>query len=257
MIIMNDPVGSMSVIILAAGLGTRMKSKRAKVLHPLMGRAMILYVVETARQIAGENIIVVVGHQAESVRSIVSECATVTYAYQREQRGTGHAVQTAMPHIKQSVADVVILCGDVPLLTARTIHDLIVDHRRNSRDITLLAVELENPTGYGRVVLDENGSLLKIVEEADATDAQRAIKTINSGIYCVSREALADTVQKLNPNNAQGEFYLTDIIEIGKENGKSIGVLFGKDAEEVSGVNTLSDLNSAEQILSMRRAEMS
>lgn len=241
-----------AVIILAAGLGTRMKSDKAKVLHELMGRAMILYVVETAQQVAGDNIILVVGHQADRVQSIVSAHATVQYALQKEQLGTGHAVQTAVPYLNDPITDIVILCGDVPLLTAHTLSALVDDHREKGWDITLLAVDVEDPSGYGRLILDGNRTVMKIVEEADASDAQKQIQTINTGIYCVKKETLLDTIGRLQPTNRQKELYLTDIIEIGNHQGKAIGVVFANDPDEMTGINTLEDLNAADRILKDR-----
>ena len=241
-----------TVIILAAGLGTRMKSDQAKVLHELMGRAMILYVVETAKAVAGDNVIVVVGHQSEMVQSIVSSCGRVLYAFQKEQLGTGHAVQTAVPLLPDQITDIVILCGDVPLLTASTVCGLVDDHREKGRDITILAVDVKDPSGYGRLILDENRCVVRIVEEADASAEQKRIQTINTGIYCVKKEALLDTIGRLRPVNRQKEFYLTDIIEIANHRGRSIGVVFGNDPDEMTGINTIEDLTLADRILKAR-----
>jgi UDP-N-acetylglucosamine diphosphorylase/glucosamine-1-phosphate N-acetyltransferase len=250
-------INKVAVIILAAGLGTRMRSKKAKVLHELMGRAMILYVVETAIQVTGENIILVVGHQADTVQSIVSAHATVQYAFQKEQLGTGHAVQIALPFLDDQTRHVVILCGDVPLLSTDTIHALVDDHIEKDRDITLLAVDLENPSGYGRLILDGNQNLIKIVEEADATAEQKKIKTVNAGIYCVKRETLITTIHQLRPTNRQQELYLTDIVEIGNNHQKTVGVRFGNDPDEISGINTIDDLCAAECVLKSRMMKKS
>jgi len=245
-----------AVVVLAAGLGTRMKSNRAKVLHELMGRPMILYVVESAKQVAAD-VIIVTGHQSDTVQSVVSAHATVCFAYQAQQRGTGHAVQTALPHLKDAVRHVLILSGDVPLLTGRTIARLVADHETCRSDITLLAVDMAEPTGYGRVLLDGNRNVLRIVEEADATPDQKRIRTINSGIYCIRKETLLWAIPKIRPDNAQGEFYLTDIIEIGRRFGKAVGVVFGEDPEEITGVNTLDDLDAAHRILQKRQMKTS
>ena len=255
--ILKHPKHNVAVIVLAAGLGTRMKSQKAKVLHELMGRPMISYVVETAKKVTGNNIILVIGHQAEKVQEVVSAGGDVTCALQKKQLGTGHAVQTALPYLKNHINEVVILCGDVPLLTAETILRLVGDHVAAQRDITVLAVDIENPKGYGRLLLDENKNILKIIEEVDATAAQKQIKTINAGIYCVKKETLVDAVQKIGSANAKGERYFTDIIEIGNRQGKSVGVIFSKDSEEVIGINTLQDLITAERILGNRFAKIS
>ena len=254
---MNDTDNDAAVIILAAGLGTRMKSQTAKVLHELSGRPMILYVVETARHVVGDNVILVVGHQAEKVRQIVSERYHVTCALQEKQLGTGHAVLTALGHLPAFTRDVIILCGDVPLLLPQTIQTLLGNHRTSNRDITLLGVELDNPKGYGRLVLDKNRNLRKIVEEADATPEQKRIKTINTGIYCVKTDILSETLQKTNTRNVQGERYLTDIIELGNNAGMDVGVVFIDNYEEIIGVNTRGELKNAETIMRKRLSKRS
>jgi UDP-N-acetylglucosamine diphosphorylase/glucosamine-1-phosphate N-acetyltransferase len=240
---------NIAIIILAAGLGTRMKSDKAKVLHPILGVPMICHVLKTACNVADRDVIVVVGHQADRVQAACQKVRPVSFALQSEQNGTGHAVQCAMPAVPENVQHVVILCGDVPLLKANTIKDLIRDHVQAARDLTLLAVELTNPTGYGRVVMNADRQLTRIVEEADADDAEKAIALINSGIYCVSRPFLAASLMELTPDNAQGELYLTDIIEVGYRWGKQIGVLVGPNPDEVSGVNTIAHLKAVETLM--------
>ncbi|MBW1699197.1 MAG: NTP transferase domain-containing protein [Deltaproteobacteria bacterium] len=246
-----------AAIVLAAGLGTRMRSQTAKVLHKISGRPMILYVLETARKVVGDNVVLVIGHQAEKVRQIVSRHAMVTYAVQEKQLGTGHAVLTALPHLKPSIRQVLILYGDVPLLMPQTILKLLDDHITFRRDISLLGVELSNPYGYGRLLFDENGHLLKVVEETDATEHQRQIKTINAGIYCAKKESLHATLHQTGMRNAQGERYLTDIIEFGNKMGMNIGVVFAKDSEEIIGINTLEELEKVETIMQKRLSKSS
>ena len=241
-----------TVVILAAGLGKRMKSPKAKVLHEVLGRPMVEYVVATARKIAGDAVVVVVGHQAEEVRRVVSRAAEAVFVHQEQQLGTGHAVMCALPHLRAECEQVLVLCGDVPLVTESTLNDLIADHERAQRDATLLAVEVDHPFGYGRVLLDHRRQICGIVEEADATDAQRAIKTINSGIYCLKRGFLAEALPRLTRRNVQGEFYLTDIIRIGYDTGRSIGVCHGHDPQEILGINTPDDLARVEAILKER-----
>ncbi|MFH0725616.1 MAG: NTP transferase domain-containing protein [Pseudomonadota bacterium] len=252
-----DVKSKCAVIILAAGLGTRMKSDKAKVLHELMGRPMVLYVVETAKKAVGDNVILVVGHQAQKVKEIVSQKENVSYALQEAQLGTGHAALVALPFLPEETQEVIILCGDVPLLRPETVCRLLSDHSRSCRDLTLLAVEVENPTGYGRILFDNNRNLLKIVEEADATAEQKKIKTINSGIYCVKKLFLCDALKKINTNNAQGELYLTDIIEIGYRERKAVGVMVSSNAEETIGVNSREDLLLAEKVLRRRSLKLS
>ena len=248
---------NVAVIILAAGLGTRMKSNKAKVLHELLGRPMILYVTKTAVNVAGNDVIAVIGHQAEKVREIVSNTYEVHYAYQEEQLGTGHAVMCGLPYLAEHVEKVVILCGDVPLLTPETIIELVEKHENEKNDITVLAVEIDEPTGYGRIVADSDGNVSRIVEEADAGPPEKEIKIINSGIYCVEKEYLKEALEKIEPDNAQNELYLTDIIEIGKKDTKKIGLLVGNYADEVIGINSCDDLTAAEVLMKNKEGKTS
>jgi len=246
-----------AVIILAAGLGTRMKSSKAKVLHEILGKPMVMYVVEVAKKIAGDNVVLVIGNQAEKVRKVVSEQTDALFALQEEQLGTGHAVMCAIPQIPDHVREVIILCGDVPLLTEKTLTGLLEDHMKAERDISLLAVEIENPKGYGRLLIDENKHLTAIVEEADASAEQKELRIINAGIYCVKKEILFDSLKKITSDNVKGEFYLTDIVEIGYRNKSTMGVLVGDDWKETVGVNTQQDLMTAENIMRARMRNMS
>lgn len=246
---MDNPLKNVSIIILAAGLGTRMKSNMAKVLHNIKGKPMISHVLVSACDVAGENVIVVVGHQADLVKEACLKMSSVSFALQKEQRGTGHAVLCAMPEVPETTENVIILCGDVPLLRAGTIRALLADHVKENRELTLLAVELEDPTGYGRLVINADRELTRIVEEADATQDEKSISTVNSGIYCVTKDFLSASLKKISPDNAQREFYLTDIIGVGYSMGKHIGVLVGSSPEETTGVNTLADLNAVEALM--------
>ncbi len=246
-----------AVVILAAGMGKRMKSGKAKVLHEILGKPMIIYVVETANRIAGNNVVLVIGNQADKVREVVSESAEVIFALQKDQLGTGHAVSCALPYLPDHTQEVVVLCGDVPLLTFETVMRLIKDHVKAKRDISLLAVEIDNPKGYGRVLSDKNGNVSGIVEEADASAEQKRIKTINTGIYCIKKEFLFDSLQKVKSDNIQGEFYLTDIVKIGYREGKVVGVIIGGDGEETIGVNNRHDLMTVENIMRNRLRNIS
>ena len=243
---------NVAVIILAAGQGTRMKSDKAKVLHEIAGRPMILYVIDAARNIVGDNVIVVIGHQAQTVRNLISETAQVHFAYQEEQLGTGHAVQCAVPSLPDGCNEVVILCGDVPLIRVATITELIEGHLSAARDLSLLAVEVENPYGYGRVLVDEKRQVIGIIEESDASADQKQIKLINAGIYCINKSFLLKALPRLRTNNAQSELYLTDIMGIGHSENKNIGVMIGTDPSEVIGVNTVQELNRVETIMISR-----
>ena len=246
LILMNDQV---AVVILAAGLGTRMKSNKAKVLHEVCGKPMIQYVAETARKVAGNNVVLVVGNQAAQVRRAVSKLGSFSFAYQKEQRGTGHAVFCALSHIPSGCQEVVILCGDVPLIKADTVKALIKSHAAEQRDLSVLAVELEDATGYGRILLDENGRVKAIVEESDATAVQKRIRLINTGIFCVRKDFLLQTVPRIKSDNAQGEIYFTDIVQIAYSEKNHIGVTIGGDHLEVIGINTIQELEKVEQAM--------
>jgi bifunctional N-acetylglucosamine-1-phosphate-uridyltransferase/glucosamine-1-phosphate-acetyltransferase GlmU-like protein len=209
------------------------------------------------KKIAGNNIILVVGNQAEKVRKMVSEKTNVLFALQEEQLGTGHAVLCAIPKVPSHVQEVVILCGDVPLLSEKTLLKLLEDHIKAERDISLLAVEIENPKGYGRILIDENRRLKGIIEEADASEEQKRLKIVNAGIYCIKKEILFDSLKKITSDNVKGEFYLTDIVENGYRNKHTMGVLVGDDWEETVGVNTKEDLKTAENNMRDRMMIMS
>ena len=253
---MSNTRKNVAAIILAAGLGTRMKSEKAKVLHELLGKPMILYVVETARKIVGNHLVVVIGYQAEKVRKVVLKNVNASFSFQKKQLGTGHAVWCALPFLPDFIEEVIILCGDVPMLSSETALCLLNDHMASKRDLSVLAVDIENPRGYGRILLDENGKVKKIVEESDATEQQKSIRTINTGIYCAKKEFLMDSLSKVKPVNVKGEFYLTDIIEIGYNEGKIVGVMAGSDHEEVLGVNSYQDLKVAEQVMHNRQGKI-
>jgi len=242
----------LAAVILAAGLGKRMKSDKAKVLHEINGKPMVMYVIETAKKIVGNNIVVVIGKQAEKVSEIVSKEYKVIFALQKEQLGTGDAVKCALPFLPEYSEQVLILCGDVPLLSYDTVKRLYEEHIRLSRDISVLAVEAGNPKGYGRIILDNEKNVSGIVEETDATDAQKQIKIINSGIYCVKKKFLEYSLNKISSNNAQSEFYFTDIIKIGYNYNKNIGAVIGQDNEELLGINSIQDLIAMERIIQKR-----
>jgi len=241
-----------AVVILAAGLGTRMKSDRAKVLHEVLGRPMVSYVVETAVKVAGENIVLVVGHQAEKVQEALAEFAHVRYAHQPEQLGTAHAVACSLPAIPDGCRHILILCGDVPLVTEKTVRELIGDHLKSLRDVTVLAMPVERPTGYGRIIIGTAGRVAAIVEETDATAEQKKIKVVNTGIYCVEIKFLRQALNKISNDNAQGELYLTDIIAIGNMEKKNVGAMIVENGNEFHGINSMADLEVAEELMRQR-----
>lgn len=239
-------------VILAAGLGKRMKSDKAKVLHEINGRPMIMYILETAKKIADNNIVVVVGNQAEKVREVVSKNYNVIFALQQKQLGTGHAVKCALPFLPKYSEQVIILYGDVSLLSFDTIKKFYEDHIKLDRDVSVLAVKIDNPKGYGRIIMDERNCISGIIEEADANDEQRRINIVNSGVYCIKKDFLEYSLNKIKANNAQGEFYLTDVIKVGYSENKKVGAMIGQDSEEILGVNSMEELMLVEGIIKKR-----
>ena len=252
---MSELFEKTAVIILAAGKGTRMKSGRAKVLHEINAVPMIHYVVKTALSVTAEDVFIVVGHQAAEVESVVSACFKVNFVLQKEQKGTGHAVQCVLPYLSETIKHIVILCGDVPLLTSHTVHELLVGHQRLHNDITVLAVNVVDPKGYGRVIINGNREIERIVEDADASDRQKEITLINTGIYCVKKAVLESILGQIRANNVQNEFYLTDIVGIGNRRGLKLGVEIGGNPQEVIGINDSKELSRAEKILLSSRGE--
>jgi bifunctional UDP-N-acetylglucosamine pyrophosphorylase / glucosamine-1-phosphate N-acetyltransferase len=248
----NGPRATLDVLILAAGLGTRMKSRRAKVLHKLGGRPIIAHVCRTAALLEPRRTYVIVGHQADDVRAAVKKelgSDQVVFVNQSEQRGTGDAVMAARSSLGEANSTVLILSGDVPLVHAETLRALVEQHHADRAACTMLTVRLENPTGYGRVVRDEAGSFLKIVEQKDATEDERQIREINAGIYCFDSEKLFQALERVRPTNSQGEYYLTDVPGILRFDGEQVTLCRHHDAREVSGVNTLAELAEFENLL--------
>src|SRR5690349_15792019 len=219
---------------MAAGLGTRMKSNRAKVLHQLGGLPLIIHVARTARTLDPHSIIVVIGHQAdevkEAVRAEIGDLAA--FALQATQRGTGDAVESARQLLENSNSTLVILSGDVPLIKPETLHRLVEHHRNTNSDCSILTVRLENPTGYGRVIRDEHNAFVRIVEQKDANDEERQVKEINSGIYCFDTRKLFNALRAVEPTNQQGEYYLTDVPGILLREGAIVTCFLHQDARE-------------------------
>jgi len=241
-----------ATVILAAGEGTRMKSDLAKVLHPLDGRPMIHYVVELSLSLGAKRTIVVVGHQGERVKQALKGYP-LEFAYQREQLGTGHAVFQTEPHLRNFDGDVLILYGDVPLLTKRTIWRLINLHWRSASAATLLTAELDDPSGYGRIIRNGVAYVERIVEDGDASEEERKVREVNTGTYIFQRAPLFSALTKITPDNKQGEYYLTDVIGVLRGEGFAVSALKTEDFDETRGVNTIEQLKMAEQILRRRK----
>ncbi len=240
-----------AVIILAAGKGTRMKSPTAKVLHPIRSTPMIQFVLDTAVRLVGDNVVVVVGTQAELVKHVVSSSyPKVGFALQEKQLGTGHAVLCALPVLGERIEHVLILCGDVPFLKIGTLNNLVHTHVKRNHIITIVGARLENPHGYGRLVMNERKQVCRIVEEADAMEEEKRITLINTGIYCVHRQSLDTMLGQIKPDNAQKEMYLTDIVGIAAAGGLPIGMIECEDPNEILGINTILDLKRAESVIS-------
>ena len=250
-------MSSFTAVILAAGMGTRMRSDMPKVLHKVCGRELCRWVIGAAKAAGAETTVAVIGHKAELVREkLDGEC---NFAVQSEQLGTGHAVMQAEEFIKAAAGgNVVILNGDTPLITADTIKKAIEAHEASGNKATVITAELDDATGYGRIVRDSSGGVVKIVEHKDATDKERAIKEINSGMYVFSAESLLFALGRLTPNNAQGEYYLTDTIEILLSNGDKVGAYVIDDNDEIRGINDRVQLAEAETIMRdrLRRIHM-
>lgn len=231
-----------------------MKSKRAKVLHELGGAPMIAHVVRAAQALEPRRILVIVGHQAEEVeRAVLAEIGELAgFVIQAEQRGTGDAVESARNQLEDSDSLVLVLSGDVPMIRVDTLRKLIEHHGSTDAACTILSVRLENPTGYGRIIRDESDAFQKIVEQRDATDEQRQVKEINSGIYCFEAKELFQALRKLEPKNDQREYYLTDVPEIILTRGGAVTVFVHTEPREVYGINTRAELAEFENL--MRRS---
>lgn len=240
---------SFSLVVLAAGFGKRMKSEKSKVVFKVCGKEMINRVIDEAKKAGVENTCVIVGHQAEMVKNAVGDGAE--FALQAEQLGTGHAVMQAKDFIEKS-ENVIILSGDTPLITSDTLKSLMDTHEEKSNSCTVLTAKVDNPFGYGRIVRDETGDVLKIVEQKDANDEEAKISEINSGMYCFNAKKLLSSLDKLTNNNAQGEYYLTDTLSIMKNEGLKVGAFTAGDALEISGVNDRVQLAEAEKIMRKR-----
>ena len=240
----------MNIVILAAGMGKRMRSRLPKVLQPLAGKPMLAHVLEKARLLGKNNrIIVVVGHGAEAVKNYFSQAEDITFALQSEQLGTGHALLQALPYCEKGEPTLVLL-GDVPLIRSETLTKLV---QAAGDGVGLLTVKLSNPKGYGRIV-HENGAVRAIVEEKDATEQQRAIDEVNTGIMVLPTQYLDRWLNELGNQNAQGEYYLTDVIARAVAEGVEVNAALADSATEVEGVNNKVQLAALERAYQMDRA---
>ena len=237
-------------VIMAAGKGTRMKSNKSKLVHKIYGKELVKRVAELAYKVGSDEVVAVVGHLREQVQETLGD--SVKYAYQEELLGTGHAVMQAIPYLQGKKGRVVVLYGDVPIIRPETLKKLIEKSITSKEYATLLTAIYENPTGYGRIVRDEGGSIEKIVEEKDASNSEKKIKEINSGIYCFDIEELLKALNLIKPNNAQGEYYLTDVIKIMNDKGLKTGAVIVEDNTEILGVNDRAQLELLTRVMRMR-----
>ncbi|MFF0579258.1 bifunctional UDP-N-acetylglucosamine diphosphorylase/glucosamine-1-phosphate N-acetyltransferase GlmU [Streptosporangium saharense] len=245
-----------AVIVLAAGEGTRMKSKTPKILHELCGRTLVDHMLTAARGLEPGRLIVVIGHERDRVQEHLSLTSPDALpVIQEEQRGTGHAVRVVLETVGAIEGTVLVTYGDTPLLRTETLAALLERHEADGNAVTVLSAEVPDPYGYGRIVRDTTGAVLQIVEEKDATPGQRAIKEMNSGVYAFDGALLADAVKRVSTSNAQGEEYLTDVLSILREDGHRVGAHVAADHVEVEGVNDRVQLAFARRVLNTRLLE--
>jgi bifunctional UDP-N-acetylglucosamine pyrophosphorylase/glucosamine-1-phosphate N-acetyltransferase len=249
---------NLDVLVLAAGLGTRMRSNLAKVLHQLDGRPLINHVCRTATALAPRKIYVVIGHQGETVKTAVLEELNENFAefvWQTEQLGTGHAVNAAREFLETEDSTLLVLSGDVPMIRAETLAALVQQHRNHrgkGAACTILTVKLNDPNGYGRVVRNAEGLFDRIVEQKDASDEEKLIKEINSGIYCFDTRKLFAALARVRNDNAQGEYYLTDVPALLRHEGETVAVYHHLDPNEIEGINNRAQLAEMERVMRYR-----
>lgn len=239
-----------SAIVLAAGLGSRMKSKHHKVLHNVCGKPMILHILDELAKMDLEQVIVVLGQQRDKVATIIGDRAQI--ALQEEQLGTGHAVKAAIPHLRSTIDTTIVLYGDAPLIRAETMERLFQERECQNAAACVLTAQVSNPTGLGRVITDFNQAVEKIVEEKDATLDEKAIQLINTGIYAFRTGDLVASINQIRPDNAQGEYYLTDTLSVLRSQNHAVYSICVDDPDEIASVNDLVQLADVERILRHR-----
>jgi bifunctional UDP-N-acetylglucosamine pyrophosphorylase/glucosamine-1-phosphate N-acetyltransferase len=246
----NKPMKNLAVIILAAGRGKRMKSQLPKALHPICGKAILLYVLDLAKRLKPKKIVVVLGHRYTEVKKILPDRTKTVI--QRRLLGSADAVKRAKPFLKDFKGSVLVLYADNPLLTEETLEQFVDYHLKNKSDATLLTAVLQDPSGYGRIIRDKSHNICKIVEEKDANDYQKTIKEINTGVMCFNKQKLFSALQKVRLNKIKNEYYLTDVIQVLYQRLALIESLRVKRPEEAKGINSLRDLAEAEKIMQAR-----
>ncbi|MEX3504636.1 bifunctional UDP-N-acetylglucosamine diphosphorylase/glucosamine-1-phosphate N-acetyltransferase GlmU [Corynebacterium sp. LK2510] len=249
-----------AVVVLAAGAGTRMKSATQKTLHEIGGRSLLSHSLHAAASISPAHVVAVVGHQRDQVSPAVDSIAEqmgidIAQAVQEEQNGTGHAVQVGLGALPDFTGTVVVTNGDVPLLTGETLQKLVDAHRSAAAAVTVLSLEFDNPTGYGRIIRNSAGEVEAIVEEKDANDEQKRVHEVNSGVFAFDAATLRDALTRIDSNNAQGELYITDVLGIARGDGKTVTAFTAPDARELAGVNDRVQLAEAGKELNRRTVE--
>ncbi|MBI5399498.1 NTP transferase domain-containing protein [Candidatus Saganbacteria bacterium] len=242
----------LAVVVLAAGKGTRMKSNLPKVFHEILGEPMLTYVLETVAKLNPDKTFLIIGHQRDLLMDYYRDWP-VKFVVQEEQLGTGHAVMQVKPYLEDFSGTVLVLAGDVPLLAYKTLRNLLAFHRRSKAAATDLTALLDDAANYGRIVRDNNGAILRIVEKKDATAAELKIKEINTGTFCFEKEALFWALAQVRPDNAQQEYYLTDTVAILKGGNRPIFAFQAADAGETLGINTKDELVTIEKMLLARQ----
>lgn len=237
-------------IVLAAGQGKRMKSKLYKVLHPVCGKPMVSHVLAAVKEASCERTVIIVGHGAEAVRTTLGD--SVEYAFQAEQLGTGHAVKQAKPLLGDEEGITVVICGDTPLVRAETVEAMISQHLAQGGAATILTAIFDDPSGYGRIVRGTDGDVLRIVEHKDCNAEEAAVREINTGTYCFDNRKLFAALEQVTSDNAQGEYYLTDVIGILQKQGERIGASIVSDVAEAIGINDRVALGEAERLMRLR-----
>ncbi|MDN4527443.1 bifunctional UDP-N-acetylglucosamine diphosphorylase/glucosamine-1-phosphate N-acetyltransferase GlmU [Fictibacillus fluitans] len=241
-------------VVLAAGQGTRMKSSLYKVLHPVCGKPMVQHVVDQISQLGMKKIVTVVGHGAEKVKDQLGDASE--YVLQEEQLGTAHAVIQAEETLSNEEGITLVVCGDTPLITAQTMQKLIDEHQAADAKVTILTAKAEDPTGYGRVLRNESGTVERIVEQKDASDEEKLVQEINTGTYCFDNKSLFEALSSVNNDNSQGEYYLPDVIEIIQKHGETVAAYQTPSFDETLGVNDRVALSQAEKTMKKRINEI-
>ncbi len=246
-------MSKLKAVILAAGKGTRMKSDLPKVVHTIDGKCLVDYAIEAAKGAGADEVCLVVGYKSDVVKESIQN-KDVTFVMQEEQLGTGHAVKCAKDFMGED-GQTMILFGDTPLITAKTLKNLADYHKEKGNTVTVLSAMMEDPTGYGRIIRDEKGNFVKSVEHKDANEKELASHEVNSGMYIFDTKELKEALEKITPNNAQGEYYLPDTLTIIKEKGLRVDAYALDNPEDITGVNDQEQLKAATEIIHTRKAQ--